>query len=556
MSGLFPPAAGAEVQRQAQEVFLLHCPPTQLGSPPQVRPLTEAEYQKLVREDIDKDGNDDWLAARVSDGKGIIKEIWCLNKDLPKAQDTGKLQDLVNVLAAKRLQRKGPASLYQLVITLPGNDKRFAGGCYFDAGRNVATDTFVVNGDTAELLVTNLPMSQIVRDELKKFIEATTGAGSVTALNTSPAAGRVFAQFKDKDLAKAALGLDGAEFGGMKLKIQATRDPLIVTVENVSLAPVEANLKDLLKDAGTVVSVRAVSQVGGAYVRMSTRGETNKAGDLLRKTFTVSVVNIQPTLTPGVDELRAIRWMNVSPDAKALNDFEFDVKAKTLKVTVRRQGQEKVKPVKEVPRTPQELQALLDDPPGDLTLDEGEEIPTCSQTDGLPAIVTSFTGTASKVGVDPAPGQDSGAQVRISGKFAFRGTLDLGASTVTLNLLLDESDGAGELVQGIDGADSVPLTLFARGGGTPGAAIFEPLDVTTRPTFRAEIKQRDPKKPIFDFLLRIDRATLPVPPVLCNEQSPTTALTTSFTINDGVNPPVALTTTPLWRCSASQLRVP
>jgi hypothetical protein len=139
-----------------------------------------------------------------------------------------------------------------------------------------------------------------------------------------------------------------------------------------------------------------------------------------------------------------------------LNDFEFDVKAKTLKVTVRRQGQEKVKRVKEVPRTPQELQALLDDPPGDLTLDEGEEIPTCSQTDGLPAIVTSFTGTASKVGVDPAPGQDSGAQVRISGKFAFRGTLDLGASTVTLNLLLDESDSAGELVQGIDGADSVP----------------------------------------------------------------------------------------------------
>jgi hypothetical protein len=137
--------------------------------------------------------------------------------------------------------------------------------------------------------------------------------------------------------------------------------------------------------------------------------------------------------------------------------------------------------------------------------------------------------------------ESTSAQVRISGTFPFSGAIDLSTSTVTIDDLLNEMGGAGELGQ------RVSTTLTARPGGNPNAAIYETPD-GIRPTFRMEIKNRDPENPVFEFNLRVDRATISAFPELCEGEPPTTDLTTSFSIDDGVNPPVVVSTVQRWRC--------
>jgi hypothetical protein len=150
-------------------------------------------------------------------------------------------------------------------------------------------------------------------------------------------------------------------------------------------------------------------------------------------------------------------------------------------------------------------------------------------------------GKAKQVG----KGETGGAQVSISGTFIFSRNIDLSASTVTVNSLLNEVEGAGELVKGTGGVDILPIDLFPRDGSTPTAAIFE-TSSGARPSFRMEIKTRE--EGVFEFNLKVDRATIPAFPKLCaGGTRPKTNLTTSFVINDGVNP-VVVSTEQAWRC--------
>jgi hypothetical protein len=98
----------------------------------------------------------------------------------------------------------------------------------------------------------------------------------------------------------------------------------------------------------------------------------------------------------------------------------------------------------------------------------------------------SLEGSASGIG----SGTDNGS-VRVSGQFTAEESLSLDQATLTVTALLLESGGAGELVRGAGGAALLPLTLPARAGSTPTAAIYQtPSGV--RPVVRAEMKSRDP----------------------------------------------------------------
>jgi hypothetical protein len=162
--------------------------------------------------------------------------------------------------------------------------------------------------------------------------------------------------------------------------------------------------------------------------------------------------------------------------------------------------------------------------------------------------IANVTGSTNRVGVVPPPGNDAGAQVRVLVKFPFVEPVNLGAATVTLNSLLVElgPDGAGELVTGTDGVPILPLILTARPGGGPDAAIFE-TPLRSIPKVLLEIQTKG--QGLFDWLLKVDRGTIPVFPQLCaGAPRLTTDLTTSFTIDDGVNPPVVVSTEQPWRC--------
>ncbi len=186
-----------------------------------------------------------------------------------------------------------------------------------------------------------------------------------------------------------------------------------------------------------------------------------------------------------------------------------------------------------------------------LPMETEEEVLTVEAAKKIPPLsVQTLTGSASRVGVVPLPGKDTGAQVNVVGKSGLAGPVNLASSRLTIERLLDEGGGggAGELAKGTGGADILPITLAARPGSTANAAIFE-TPPRSRPILRIEIKNRDPRKALLEFTLRLDGAAIPAFPALCAGSSPATHLATSFRIDDGVNPPVVVSTVRAWRCS-------
>jgi len=186
--------------------------------------------------------------------------------------------------------------------------------------------------------------------------------------------------------------------------------------------------------------------------------------------------------------------------------------------------------------------------------DSGLEFGLSSFTPRPPlSAVTGFTGTASRLG-----STTDRAQIRIAGKFPFTDALNLGASTVTLETILHT--GTGELIKAADGAAVLPIELTARAGSTANAAIYETAS-GVRPSFRMEIKNRNPGTGPLEVTLAIDAASIPSFP-LCDTDPAAAELITSFTVDDDVNPPAVFSTAQDWRCqgtdpaSPTKLRAP
>jgi hypothetical protein len=99
----------------------------------------------------------------------------------------------------------------------------------------------------------------------------------------------------------------------------------------------------------------------------------------------------------------------------------------------------------------------------------------------------------------------------------------------------------------------LPLVLTARAGSKPTDAIFEtPSGV--RPSVRAELKTRSTG--VIEFNIKLDRASIPVGPVLCVGAKPTTQLRTSFSVQAPTGATISADERLSWHCLGRQLRTP
>jgi len=163
-----------------------------------------------------------------------------------------------------------------------------------------------------------------------------------------------------------------------------------------------------------------------------------------------------------------------------------------------------------------------------------------------PSSVAALTGSASRIGLVPAPGTDAGAQVRMSMRLAFDGPINLGGSALAIHRLLHEAGGAGELAEGMDGAALLPIVLAPKPGGTWTDASYDTLSRSV-PRVRVDIHARG--QGLYDLTLRVDRATMPGIPRRCAANGRlATDLTLNFVLDDGLNPAVAVSSVASWRC--------
>jgi hypothetical protein len=187
---------------------------------------------------------------------------------------------------------------------------------------------------------------------------------------------------------------------------------------------------------------------------------------------------------------------------------------------------------------------------GDVLTAQSRLFRSCIVDVDLSTTVTALSGSATRVG----DASDRG-QVKIAGAFALTpssGRLDLGKARVSIQNLLAETGGAGELV---DRVAAGPVELIARAGGKPTAATYESAPGGDGGSVRMEMKQRSGG--VVEFSLKVDRAVLSHDPALCTAARPsTTDLHTRFVIDDGLHSGVGVATTRRWECIGRQPQAP
>lgn len=168
----------------------------------------------------------------------------------------------------------------------------------------------------------------------------------------------------------------------------------------------------------------------------------------------------------------------------------------------------------------------------------------------LAQTVFRFTGGAGRVGEAlPPPGQPGGAPLNIHGRFFLPEDLDLCNASLTIDHLLSD-ESLGELLRGIDGTPVLPLTLESPQCSSSGDAVFRTPD-SARPSFRVAVRQR--AAGIFDFHIKVTRATIPTAPAACSGGETSADLATSFVLDEGTGSTV-VATIESWRCRGRALR--
>lgn len=130
--------------------------------------------------------------------------------------------------------------------------------------------------------------------------------------------------------------------------------------------------------------------------------------------------------------------------------------------------------------------------------------------------------------------RDNG-RVKIKGKFAFGGMLDLRTARVTIQSLLNEA--GVELVPGAEGVQLTP-----KQGAQERKAVFE-TPGGEEPRVRVKLAVRGDMR----LVARVRRATIAAP-VGCSGMPMTTELALRLVVEDGQNEPVVIETVQPWEC--------
>jgi hypothetical protein len=169
----------------------------------------------------------------------------------------------------------------------------------------------------------------------------------------------------------------------------------------------------------------------------------------------------------------------------------------------------------------------------------------CSPRSLPPPALTQLQGSATKVG-----NLNGHSAVSLSGKFTLTDPLALDLATVTVEALLNEVEGAGELVDGL------PLVLSAKSGSTANAATYQSVP-NTLPRVRLDITKRSPTTRPVEFRIKVEDALIAQYPQHCSEgPDSTTPLALRFTIDDGVNLPFVVEGLVEWKCLGNNPQMP
>ena len=155
--------------------------------------------------------------------------------------------------------------------------------------------------------------------------------------------------------------------------------------------------------------------------------------------------------------------------------------------------------------------------------------------DEIPTIpVKQVDGLATHIGDKPNAGD-----LRLSGTFAYDGSLDLSVAQLIIDSVLNEMQGRGELVPGVQAQTGQDLVLYAIHSTKKQATFATPDGVTPKVT--ASLKTR---KDELRFDLRIRDAQI-LEPESCGTE---TDLTTKLVVLDADHAPVELSISEPWDC--------
>jgi len=137
-----------------------------------------------------------------------------------------------------------------------------------------------------------------------------------------------------------------------------------------------------------------------------------------------------------------------------------------------------------------------------------------------------------------------GVNMHLSGVKRLSGPLNLRTATVSIDRLLLETGGAGELIRNANGDKNLPLILSSARKGWRNLAIFR-SPAEQRPAVNLVLVKRNG----WLWMHLHVKSDFPLAPQLCNGNSHTTTLETRITsIDDGVNPPFMWPVSAEWKC--------
>ncbi|HYC53602.1 MAG TPA: hypothetical protein VEL28_01505 [Candidatus Binatia bacterium] len=148
--------------------------------------------------------------------------------------------------------------------------------------------------------------------------------------------------------------------------------------------------------------------------------------------------------------------------------------------------------------------------------------------------ITYLRGSATKLG---SVGGRSG--IALSGEFVANDPVILNQATITIHSLLRELEGGEELVAGL------PLTLHVQPGSKLRSARYGTA-FGVRPKARIDIPAN--RTIPGSFILNLQTADIAFPQLCSTPPGSRTTLETSFTIDDGVNPPIVVEGEVDWNC--------
>jgi hypothetical protein len=142
------------------------------------------------------------------------------------------------------------------------------------------------------------------------------------------------------------------------------------------------------------------------------------------------------------------------------------------------------------------------------------------------------------------------SKLGLSAVVPFKGQVDPGAATVTIDRLAHELGGAQELLRDRNGESFLPAVLKARHVARWGRAVFESAP-GRHPKVRLALQRLPGDRLKVD--LRVRGLTIPEAPELCDGDPMTTTLMTRLAaIDDGTNPPLEVPIQGIWQCLADR----